>query len=397
MNCCKDKNKLSRPITKYLAILLLLLITSAWRPAYASGNADAVEMNYFYISVCASCHDVEEYLNGVSDQCSPKLKAQNRKLRIYRYNTAEGENINLLKRFYAAYHVPEKDQSLPVVFFGNTWLAGEKEIKRRLAEELPAAESGSPVGKNDGADKKSAFEDFYGLKPLSSFTAGFVNGLTPCSLSMLLFFISMLLARKIHIMKMGLLYCAGKFLAYFLLGMVFFKMLGGIHAVWLESAVKIVMLAAIAVFIFLNAMDFLAARREKYERIKLQLPSKLRGFNHQWIKTVSAADSPGALAAFSFLLGIGTSVGEFLCTGQIYLTTILYVLHHQTALNSRALLYFLEYSLAFVTPLLIITFIVSRGKELLDVSEFIRKNMHRIKLINIFVFLLFGLYLLFLS
>jgi cytochrome c biogenesis protein CcdA len=393
MNCCKNKEWEQCLFKRYCILIIFFINLLAMQPVYASNESNGVELNYFYISACAACHDVDEYLVSVSDQCYPKIKEKNEELYIYKYNTSEEDNLNLLEKFYDAYKVPEKDRTLPVVFFGSSYISGEKEIKLRLENELPEAEPGSPVKKNVKSGSNEVLGNFEGLRPVSSFVTGFINGLTPCSLSMLLFFISLLIARNVSIIRMGLLYCAGKFITYLFLGTLLFKTLGSINAGWLGIAVKSLMLVAILIFIILNAMDFFAARSERYEKIKLQLPVRLRGFNHRWIKAVSAFDSPASLAGFSLLLGAVTSVGEFLCTGQLYLTTILYALHSQTSLNMKALIYFMEYNLAFITPLLIITFIISRGKGILDVSEFIRRNMHIIKLINIIVFLAFGLYL----
>lgn len=376
--------------------LLLSLFTFLRQPVYAEAGSKTVKVSYFYISACSSCHDTEEYLAGVSDRCSSALKEKNINLLIYKYNTAEGENLNLLETYLKEYDVPEKEKDLPVVFFGETYISGEKAIKARFEKELldlrPGALKVPGVVKSDSNE---AFQHFSSFRALSTFAVGFANGLTPCSLSMLLFFISLLLARDINVIKLGLLYCAGKFVTYLLLGTLLFKTLGSINTGWLGSVVKILMLAAVAIFICLNAMDFAAAKSERYDRIRLQLPARIRGLNHKWIKAAAKVDNPDALLWISLLLGILTSIGEFLCTGQIYLTTILYVLHSNTELNIRAFLYFIEYNLAFIAPLAIITLVVFKGRELLDVSEFIRKNMHYIKLVNIIVFLLLGLFLFF--
>lgn len=376
--------------------LLLSLFTFLRQPVYAEAGSKTVKVSYFYISACSSCHDTEEYLAGVSDRCSSALKEKNINLLIYKYNTAEGENLNLLETYLKEYDVPEKEKDLPVVFFGETYISGEKAIKARFEKELldlkPGALKMPGVVKSDSNE---AFQHFSSFRALSTFAVGFANGLTPCSLSMLLFFISLLLARDINVIKLGLLYCAGKFVTYLLLGTLLFKTLGSINTGWLGSVVKILMLAAVAIFICLNAMDFAAAKSERYDRIRLQLPARIRGLNHKWIKAAAKVDNPAALLWISLLLGILTSIGEFLCTGQIYLTTILYVLHSNTELNIRAFLYFIEYNLAFIAPLAIITLVVFKGRELLDVSEFIRKNMHYIKLVNIIVFLLLGLFLFF--
>ncbi|EMS70700.1 cytochrome c biogenesis CcdA family protein [Ruminiclostridium cellobioparum] len=376
--------------------LLLSLFTFLRQPVYAEAGSKTVKVSYFYISACSSCHDTEEYLAGVSDRCSSVLKEKNINLLIYKYNTAEGENLNLLETYLKEYDVPEKEKDLPVVFFGETYISGEKAIKARFEKELLDLKPGAlKVPGVVKSDSNEAFQHFSSFRALSTFAVGFANGLTPCSLSMLLFFISLLLARDINVIKLGLLYCAGKFVTYLLLGTLLFKTLGSINTGWLGSVVKILMLAAVAIFICLNAMDFAAAKSERYDRIRLQLPARIRGLNHKWIKVAAKVDNPAALLWISLLLGILTSIGEFLCTGQIYLTTILYVLHSNTELNIRAFLYFIEYNLAFIAPLAIITLVVFKGRELLDVSEFIRKNMHYIKLVNIIVFLLLGLFLFF--
>lgn len=388
----KANNLINLQSILFLFIFIFLL---TWQPIYAAEEDRNIEANYFYISACPSCHDTEKYLADVSDRCSPKLNAKEIRLTINKFNTAENENLNLLQSYFKKYNVPEKDQDLPIVFFGNRYIAGEKAIKSRLEKELLSMEPEVADFKVVKWGSNAAVEKFNGFKAISTFLVGFGNGLTPCSLSMLLFFISLLIARNVSIIKMGLLYCAGKFITYFFLGTMLFKTLGSINTGWLDNAVKVVMLTAILVFVCLNAMDFIAAKTERYDKVKLQLPTGLRGFNHKWIKVVSGIDNPVTLVCIAFLLGIITSVGEFLCTGQIYLTTILYVLHSQRDLNPKALLYFLEYNTAFITPLLIITFIIHKGREVFDISEFIRRNMHYIKLINIFVFIALGLFLLF--
>lgn len=380
----------------FLCIFIFLIILPPISATAESQNGtNSIEINYFYISACPSCKDVEQYLAELSDRCAPKLKAKNISLVINKYNTAENENLNLLQAYLEKYNVPEKEQDLPIVFTGKTYIAGEEAIKAQLEKELLTVKPDHEQSLNVKADNGAALDQFSGFKAVSTFFVGFANGLTPCSLSMLLFFISLLVARNVNIIKMGLLYCAGKFVTYFLLGTLLFETLGSINVAWLDYVVKIIMLAAILIFVFLNALDFIAAKSERYDKIKLQLPVKLRGFNHRWIKRVSKIDNPTSLIWVSFLLGIVTSIGEFLCTGQIYLTTILYVLHSQTDLNAKALLYFLEYNVAFITPLLIITFIIYKGKEVFDVSEFIRRNMHMIKLINIIIFIALGLFLIF--
>lgn len=97
----------------------------------------------------------------------------------------------------------------------------------------------------------------------------------------------------------------------------------------------------------------------------------------------------------SFLLGFIVSAGEFLCTGQLFLTAILYVLHSDSTLSLRALSYLLIYTGAFLLPLVTVIAVISRTRQVLDVSEAIRKKMPLIKLCTAFAFLLLGVFILF--
>lgn len=93
---------------------------------------------------------------------------------------------------------------------------------------------------------------------------------------------------------------------------------------------------------------------------------------------------------FAFALGSIICFGEFLCTGQVYLATIVTVLQSNQNLSIKALSYLLLYDFAFIIPLLLIIYIIYRGKEIFQVSEGIREKLSWIKLINVFVFLYFG-------
>lgn len=63
----------------------------------------------------------------------------------------------------------------------------------------------------------------------------------------------------------------------------------------------------------------MAAKHENYGKIKLQLPTALKKINHGWIKRISGLENAWLLLLVSFALGVFISVGEFLCTGQIFL------------------------------------------------------------------------------
>jgi cytochrome c biogenesis protein CcdA len=103
----------------------------------------------------------------------------------------------------------------------------------------------------------------------------------------------------------------------------------------------------------------------------------------------------GILTLASFTLGIVVSVGEFLCTGQIYLATIIMMIRNNPVFDLKTMEYFVLYGIALVTPLLVLCIILYKGREMFQVSEKMRENMPWIKLANALLFLLFGIVIFF--
>jgi hypothetical protein len=92
-----------------------------------------------------------------------------------------------------------------------------------------------------------------------------------------------------------------------------------------------------------------------------------------------------------FFLGAAVSAGEFLCTGQIYLATILYLLRADTGGNTVAFVSLLCYTLAASLPPAVLVVFCYKGKQALALSEFVRQRMPLIKIANALIFALFAL------
>ena len=391
-------------ITKYkfkilLVVMLLIgIVTTTTGKVSFADQSSSIIVNYFYISDCERCKEDKELIDQITQSCASILSKENKIVVVNKYDIFEIKNIGLLEKYYKQYNVLKADQNVPLVFVGKTYLKGKTDILANLKKTILNTSQKDNVDISqetiDSAQKsiESKFEKF---KLLGAIVVGFINGLTPCSLSMLLFFISLILAKNVSVIKMGFAYCIAKFITYFLLGTVLFKTLATINLSWTSYVIKILMLIILGVFVIFNINDYFAAKNEKYEKIKLQLPRKLRKYNHDWIKNIKKVDSEKLLILFSILLGFITSIGEFLCTGQIYLTTILYVLNKETIFNIKALLFFIVYNLAFISPSIILTLILYKGKELFEVSELLRDKMKIIKLINTIIFIVFALLIIF--
>ncbi|MCX7745524.1 MAG: thioredoxin domain-containing protein [Clostridia bacterium] len=342
---------------------------------------------YFYSETCSKCKQLEPYFKSLQESYPHII--------LIKYNILDLKNKALLNKYGERYTKTDAQiGEIPVVFIKNKYFIGEDNIKENLESLIMAGDGPDTMEVIDDSNDFSLDQKkFLSLKVAGVFGAGLINGLNPCSISMLLFFLSILAMNRKNILRAGISFILGKFITYFLLGTLLFCALAKVNLTWLQSILKYVMLSFVTVIFFMNLHDFFAAKFEKYGKIKLQLPFSLRKLNHTCMKRVSSISNPKILVTLSFLTGAIISLGEFLCTGQIYLATIVTVIQTTQSLNYTALFYFLLYVTAFIIPLIILTVVIYKGKEIFDVSEVVRSKMHWVKLINALLFLLFFIFI----
>jgi Cytochrome c biogenesis protein len=358
----------------------------------AENNGRKITVIYFYYEYCKQCNEAGEILDELKKEMQDGISMDELDIRLF--DASNDSTYGLLKRYYEEYDVPDKKRSLPIVFIGDTYLHGKSEIKdglKKLINRVDLPETRVIKQTDRVADTEEI--KLSATKMINIFFAGFINGLNPCSLSLVLMFISMFMVKKISVKKMGFAFATSKFITFFLLGTFLYSLLSLLKITWFEVATKALLLIFIITIVLLNIRDYFFARNERYDKIRMQLPARLRRINQEWIKSAVSGDKSFTIVLMSFLLGVLITFGEFLCTGQIYLATIIYVLQSSKAFTASALLYLLEYDIAFILPLLIITVTIDRGREIFDISEALRQKLPAIKLINACFFLVFGLFI----
>lgn len=377
-------------MSKKLFLLMIVIITVfLLNSNLIKADEEQVNVIYFYSPTCSSCYNLNEYFDYLIEKYT--------NLNLIKLNIADLKNKSLLDEYNKTYNVSEEDEGIiPVIFCKDTYLTGEKEIKEHL-ENLINRNDGlqtiiiQDISENHEADIKK----FMNFTILGIFVAGLVNGLNPCSISMLLFFISLFMIKKVNIIKISFSFCLGKFFTYLLLGTILFNLLSKIEMSWINTTLKLITLIVILILIIMNILDFFAAKKEQYNKIRLQLPTTFRRINHNIIKMASNIANINIIPLVSFLLAIFISLGEFLCTGQIYLATIITVLQTNKEFSFQAFMYLIIYDLAFIIPLLMLSFLIYKGKEVFDVSEIIRGKLHFIKLINVCILIILGIIIIF--
>ena len=385
-------------VIKKLGLGVWVLLLFPFQTLWASPTVqNAVPIYYFYINACESCREAEDLIWNYSSEL--KSNENLRGVRFFSYEITESENIELMEEFCIAYQVPEDKKIVPLLFAGEGFFSGQDEIAdglKEIKEKLRAGTLEEPLWREGAVrgDEKIR-ESFDAIKIINILVIGLINGLNPCSLSMLLFFLSLLLAKQdLKIIHIGGAFLVGKFLTYGLLGTFLYSFLQKIDITRYQMTMKVIIGIFVAVMAALNIKDYLSAKQEKYGEIKNQLPSKLRAWNHKIITLVSQSGGR-ALIFIAGLLGVIVSVGEFLCTGQVYLTTILYMLQSESKLSMKAFVYLMLYSLCFILPGMMVIIVIARTKKIISLSETVRLKMPLIKLLTAGALIVAGVIIIF--
>ncbi len=331
----------------------------------------------FVTEACGECRKAEEALALLPREL--ELEGAASPVEIAILSVAQPENAGLLKAFFESYRVPLEKQRVPVLFLRERWLSGAEAIEQEAGKALEAGEGLNFVYPEQEEEKG-------GLSFWTTAAVGFLNGWNPCALSMFLLLLSLVLSTGKGV-RYGALYLCGKLLAYFGVGFALFRLAGAIDFKALSGirlAGVLLLVLFCGVFALLNFLDFFAALRQEYGKLRLQLPEKLRALQQRLI--AGAAKSGGKFPALVFLLlGAAVSAGEFLCTGQVYLATIFYLAQRGTG----TLWHFALYAAAMCLPSALLLFWAGRGKRALELSEFSRKRLPWVKLATAMAFLAF--------
>lgn len=376
-------NKVVKKCYRIFFLLIIVFIFNFLMVETINAKTNELNLIYFNVPLCNTCNEFENELN--------KLQKEYKNINIYKYDISKSQNYEMLVRYNNEYKISKKDGGAPIIFVSDRYIKDPSEIKpiiREILQNEKAKET--PVLEGIQVNTKSFNYDILGF----IFT-GFVNGLNPCSISMFLFFISLISVKNVGIKKLGFSFILGKFLAYLLIGSVLYTYLSKINIGLYNTIMKEIFIVFSAIIIFLNLNDFLKARKEKFGQIKNQLPRKVRRFNHNIIKSFLENKSGKILIIISFVLGAVVSLGEFLCTGQVYLASISYMIQKNSIYSLKAFSYLFLYDLVFIIPPIIIVFIIDKGTDMFKVSSFLVEKMYLIKLLTALVMFLFCLFIVF--
>lgn len=228
--------------------------------------------------------------------------------------------------------------------------------------------------------------------------AGLVDGINPCAFAVIIFFISFLTVYKYtrkEIMVVGLSYCVAVFIAYVLIGLGLFQFLYAMRGFyWVIKAFYIITALLCLAFFVLSLYDFwIYKKTNKSEKMLLQLPQNLKVRIHKIMGFFlrDKHESLWRLMLAALAVGFGVSLVEAVCTGQVYLPTVVLIMQ-DPQYRVKAVIYLLLYNLMFIVPLLGVFALALAGYESTEFNNFLKKHLGLTKLLLCLVFL--GLFIL---
>ncbi|TYB95820.1 MAG: cytochrome C biogenesis protein CcdA [Kosmotoga sp.] len=333
-----------------------------------------VIIDYFGVTTCQECLEAEMTIENAKFEVNKEIK-------VVKHYLSEAKNQELKLKYAKVYGVPEEKYDVyPLIFIGKEVLL-PSEI--RVENVVNAVENYSEEDRQQKLQEieeleedvtqriKSRYEEFGFFIVLG---AGLIDGINPCAFVVLIFLVSYLFyvgRGKNEILIAGLFFAFGLFAAYIAMGT---GLLGAVG--YLQNISRIFQLffyPAMAVFTGLLAIlsinDFF---RMKYKGKKgvLELTPGLKRKTHEIIRKNARSKT---IWIASLVTGLLISFVEFMCTGQVYLPTIVYVIN-SVGVSPEALGFLIIYNLGFVVPVIGITLVAYYTSSIKKIQEFMKST-----------------------
>jgi len=348
---------------------------------------DSIRLAFVTNARCAKCGRAEYMLRA--------FQAGQPRLVVRRLDIGNEQDRLLAEAMGILYDVPaEKRLTPPLAYVGTDWLAGDRVDDARLGALLSKYSNGTAAVPWLDAEaflpqaRQGLLHRFRSFGALGVALAGLLDGINPCSLAVLVFFISYLAfvgRKRWEILAVGVAYTLADFIVYFLIGVGGLSFLMSLKA--LPTISRLLYWLAVAAGLALaayNFRDYLKARRGDYAGMALQLSTGAKQRIHRVIREKMGAKS---LIGGAFLVGLATSVLEFACTGQVYLPTIAFV-SQIAGERLRAYGLLLLYNLMFEVPMVATFVIAFWGVSSKRIADWAEASVAVVKLATAALFLL---------
>jgi hypothetical protein len=369
---------------------IFYLLSSSVSPAEASlwERPEKVLVRIFHNPTCKAC------VKLIEDVLPPIIEKYGDKVAWEYIDTSSEANYRSFLSLGKQFH---RRLGSPTVLIGNRVSVGVAEstdnLDKWIREELLKKEQQVLGLEGGGMDLLEHFKSF---GPWAVIGAGLVDGFNPCAFTVIVFFISFLTLmgyRRREMALIGAFYILAVFATYLALGFGLFKMLYTLKGFFFVS--KIIYMAIGTLSLFLGGLaikDYIVYKKTgNTDAMALQLPLVLKNKIHAIVGEYYRKDKTGRKRALFFLalsawvVGFMISLLEAVCTGQLYLPTIVFVLK-QGSLRGRALFYLIMYNVMFILPLVLVLLAALGGTTSKQFEAYARRHLGIVKLTMAAVF-----------
>ena len=381
--------RILRPV--YFTFLILLFC------APSAFSQEAKKLLIFNSPACHRCLEAKEkIIPAILSEFGDQLTLEYRDVQVL-------ENYKVLLSLREQY-APNLALDLPVFFISGRLVNGSGKVAVKLRELIIEALSVQKSGlKFLNID---LVKHFKGFTPLAISFAGLQDGINPCAFTVIVFFISFLTLqgyRKREVLLIGLTFIVTVFLTYLLIGLGIFNFLYSLKSTLILSKSLTILIGVFSIILgFFALYDFIKFIISKDPQSQtLQLPGAIKkriqalvGFFYRKDKAKDSARLKAhpqivKLILSAVISGFLVTLLETVCTGQLYLPTITYILK-ATQFKSEALFYLLLYNIMFVLPLILIFMLALLGVSSAQFTVFLKKHLAMIKLFMALLFLILG-------
>ena len=375
----------TRKVFAWLAFLAIA--TSFCMTGAALAKAPAVAENpplrvvLFHSPSCHDCHQVKRFLPQVTGRWGDRIAVE-------LHSIENIKTFNELLSYEELYGVTVA--APPAIFVGDKALVGDDVIIAQLDGAIrKALASGvatfSPEAEASAHQEAQAEQEevpgeimkrFESFGPGAVAIAGLIDGVNPCAFTTIVFFLSMLAYLKKtrnEMLAVGVGFTVGMFAAYFLLGL---GVLGAVKTFSVSHGLSSGLACGVAIMTFALAgwslIDGIRyVRTGDTKQVTLGLPKRVKARIH---KVMRKGLTTRGLVLGSLSVGFLVSLLESLCTGQVYLPTIVFMTR-TPGMRTAAVAYLLLYNVMFILPLVGILALTYFGVRSETLGSMLRKRL----------------------
>ena len=342
-----------------------------------AGAHNRLTLDFFGSPTCGECMQIKQEILFPMEKKHPVID-----LKIHDIDTDSG--YKMVMAMEDKFKVPTS--SSIELFFPDTFLIGAEDIlkngQRMILRYLEQPETWVPrdIGEDTTSLSGRLVERFSGFSFLGILTAGIIDGINPCAIATMIFLISFLATQKRkrrEVLAISLSFTAAVFMTYLGMGVGAFKALSFLQRyLWVSQTIRWGAASLAVIFGLLSFRDAIVFHKTgKTSEIALQLPEAVKKRIH---KVISGNLSGKSLVIGAVVTGFLVTLLEAVCTGQVYLPTIV-LMTRQKGLQLTGWLYLIFYNFLFVLPLLIVMILAFFGLRWDRLAKTTRKNMVAIK------------------